>query len=148
MSTARVTVESMRINTKARSTVWVAHGIDIKNPESKRFRAGDESAITVILDTDGNLDYVFGDLGSSGDVETLDRMIVVLEAVKNSLEDMYAGTIPDPGRCFAQGGWGRCSRDSGHVEPHSFPDPPAAYPEFEEGEHVRSKTEVWEGSPV
>lgn len=148
-TTAQFRIEEAQFDTEARSTIWQARGIDVQNPATKSFHGRDETAVTIILDVDGNCDYVYADLGGSGDIESLSRFIALLSTVRDGLVAAYSGTERDSGRCFAQGDWGRCSGRSGHETRHSFPDPPKDYPGYEDpAELERTRTEPWTGSPA
>lgn len=148
MSAGIVQVDELSIDLGPRVTTWQRSAKDIANPSTGRFRGQSETALAVMLDVDGNIDQVYGDLGPSGDVESLDRAIVALERVRTALTSMY-GANGSRGRCFAQGDWGRCSHDSGHSEPHKFPMPDKDYPGYDDAEAIeRAVTEIWEGSPA
>ena len=146
---AQIRIEDARFDDEARSVVWQSQGVDVQNPATKSFTGQGETAITIILDVDAMFDHVYADLGGSGDLESLDRVIAALTTVRDGLAAAYSGTERDPGRCFAQGDWGRCYGKHGHDLPHGFPEPPTDHPDYKDTEaRQRAKTEVWAGSPA
>lgn len=83
---------------------------------------GGDGALLVRLSVDGAWDQVDADLGSTDQVEALDRAIVALTRTRDVLAGVPGRAL---GRCMAQGDWGRCYSRTGHDGGHDFPAEPA-----------------------
>lgn len=128
----------------ARFTAW-EQDVDVWSPYQDGRRRDDRSvAVLVELDVDGVFDRVAAELGQFGELASLDRVIAVLEKVRDQIAVIPNGS--QPGRCFARGHYSGCHRQVGHDGPHKFTVP--KHDRLSEDERAAYATTPWEGSPV